>query len=401
MTFTCEICNKQFNIKDLAHYQKTHSRTLCRECTSNETKKANIINNNTKKGIEPLSISMFSEEEISIINHHNIESVKGLKSYKALKDKIDSLRGQRSIEQVLYDIKHPTEKHLCKICNSPALFSSRLKSYRPTCSAECGRKLSHLGMQNHIKKTYGVINSSQIKSVIAKKEFNTYHKLKQKFSDQYEFLFSEQDYRGVADEEGCYIPYRFKCKVCGSEFKDSLDNGNEIKCPKCYPKMSGTSHAEKEIADYIRTIYKGSVLQNTRKIIRTEDKQLELEINIPDKKVAIEFDGLYWHSEKAHLVKSSISNYHLVKTQLCEEQGIRLIHIFEDEWWYKKDICKSIIASSLGIYDRKLYARQCIVKECSIEEAKTFLESNHLQGYSSSTIRLHRTRNYSFFNILT
>ena len=64
MTFTCEICNKQFNIKDLAHYQKTHSRTLCRECTSNETKKANIINNNTKKGIEPLSISMFSEEQI-------------------------------------------------------------------------------------------------------------------------------------------------------------------------------------------------------------------------------------------------------------------------------------------------------------------------------------------------
>lgn len=401
MDLVCESCGKQFSIKNYNIYQETHIKTLCRECTSNETKRNNIETGNIRKGIEPLDISLFSLEEINIVQSNRIVTCKDLKSYPELKLKINNLRGLRPVDQVIYDLKHLDESHRCLICGAPSLFSTQLKHYRQTCSAECGRKLSHINMSKHLKETYGVSNSSQVKSVISKKESNTYHKLKQKFSDSYEFLFSEEDYKGVADSEGHYIPYSFKCKTCGSEFKGSLDNGNLIKCPKCYPKMNGTSHAEKEIADYIRSIYSGPVLQNTRKVIKTIDKQLELDIYIPDKKVAIEFNGLYWHSEKAHLEDPNVGNYHLLKTQLCEEQNIRLIHIFEDEWNNHKDICKSIIASSLGVYSRKVHARKCTVRDCNLEESKDFLENNHLQGYSSSSIRLGLFYENELVSILT
>ena len=40
-----------------------------------------------------------------------------------------------------------------------------------------------------------------------------------------------------------------------------------------------------------------------------------------------------------------------------------LIHVFEDDWLYKKEIVKSMIASRLGIYKEKIFARKCQIKE--------------------------------------
>jgi hypothetical protein len=54
---------------------------------------------------------------------------------------------------------------------------------------------------------------------------------------------------------------------------------------------------------------------------------LELDIYLPEKNLAIEFDGLFWHNSN-----NKFKNYHLKKTLLCEKQGIQLIHIFEYEW---------------------------------------------------------------------
>lgn len=148
-----------------------------------------------------------------------------------------------------------------------------------------------------------------------------------------------------------------------------------------YSKNIGnSSHKEKEIVEYIKSIYYHTILENTKQVI----KPLELDIYIPDKNVAIEFNGIYYHSINTGTQK----NYHLNKTELCEEKGIRLIHIFEWEWDSKKDICKSIIASALGIYNRKIYARQCEIKEVDSKSSKEFLEKNHIQGSVNSSYRL-------------
>lgn len=78
-------------------------------------------------------------------------------------------------------------------------------------------------------------------------------------------------------------------------------------------------------------------------------------------------------------------NYHLEKTKKCEEKNIRLIYIFEDEWMNKQDIIKSIIKSSLGVYDRKYNARDLMFKKVGSKEAKSFLENNHIQGFCSAS----------------
>lgn len=154
-----------------------------------------------------------------------------------------------------------------------------------------------------------------------------------------------------------------------------------------------TSFLEKEIADYIKSIYSGIIIENTHDII----KPRELDIYIPEKRVAIEFDGLLWHSTLKYQrinhrlpTKEEIAvckNKHLDKTIECEKQGIRLIHIFEDEWLNKKDICKSIISSALGIYQKKIYARKCEIREIEQETYKNFLNSNHIQGYTKADYR--------------
>jgi len=138
-------------------------------------------------------------------------------------------------------------------------------------------------------------------------------------------------------------------------------------------KSKGTSKGEKEVADFVKTIYRGAVIENDRNQIAPK----ELDIYIPEKKVAIEYDGLYWHSEAG----DCYAEYHLTKTKMCMNKGIRLLHIYENEWRDKQDICKSMIASALGVYERKEYARKCEVRK--VKDRKTvidFFDQNHIQG---------------------
>lgn len=141
-----------------------------------------------------------------------------------------------------------------------------------------------------------------------------------------------------------------------------------------------TSIGEKEIFDFIKSIYSSEVIENDRNVIFPK----ELDIYIPQKKVAIEFDGLYFHSTKFGKDK----NYHLNKTLMCEEKGIRLIHVFEDEWLFERPIIESIISSSLGIYKQKIFARKCEVKELNDKTFRQFCNENHIQGECLSSDRL-------------
>ena len=115
-------------------------------------------------------------------------------------------------------------------------------------------------------------------------------------------------------------------------------------------------------------------------------KPYELDIYIPSKNIAIEYNGVIWHSEKFGKDK----NYHLIKTELCEKQGIRLIHIFEDEWNKHENIVKSKIKHILGCDTNlpKVFARKCVIYEINHKQAREFLDVNHIQGACNSTIYL-------------
>ena len=146
----------------------------------------------------------------------------------------------------------------------------------------------------------------------------------------------------------------------------------------CYKCTSSISKLEKEVVLFLDDLNINTIT-SSHSIISPN----QLDIYIPSHKLAIEFNGLYWHSEQ-YIDK----NYHLNKTLACEKQDIHLIHIFEDEWIYKKDIVKSRLRNILGLTQEKIFGRKCIVKELTPLDSKTFLDSNHLQGNTNSSVRL-------------
>jgi hypothetical protein len=140
------------------------------------------------------------------------------------------------------------------------------------------------------------------------------------------------------------------------------------------------SSFEIEIGDFL-SLHNIEFVQNTRDIIAP----LELDFYIPSKQLAIEVCGLYWHSEVSGRRNRQ---YHYNKFKMCEKLGIKLITIFEDEWKYKQSIVESRLQNLLGITNKRIYARQCLVEEITTDVAKDFINTHHLQGYSNSTINL-------------
>ena len=172
--------------------------------------------------------------------------------------------------------------------------------------------------------------------------------------------------------------YNIKCLKCNEIFEISHNqilhrkSRNQEICTNCNPIQKPYSFAEKELSEFLKSIYSGKIIQNDRKLINP----YELDIYIPDLNLAIEYNGLYWHSD---LYKPD--NYHLQKTNLCNEKGIRLIHIFEDNWLYKTDICKSILQTAISPQlNQKIFARKCEIKEINLDNTNKFLEENHING---------------------
>lgn len=191
------------------------------------------------------------------------------------------------------------------------------------------------------------------------------------------FNFTIDDYHGTLDIT-TPIRYHFECKECHTEFKDYIAWNRDIKCPKCNPVQS-QGVIEKELCDWISLIIP-NVIRNTRRLI----PPLEIDIYLPDNKLAIEFDEVYWHSENS---SGRGNKYHINKTIECSKLGISLIHVYDSEWIEKKEIVKSIILSKLGIYKEKIGARKCEIKDVTSQDSSVFLTSNHIQGFAPASIR--------------
>lgn len=144
------------------------------------------------------------------------------------------------------------------------------------------------------------------------------------------------------------------------------------------------SYKEDEVYNFIKLFYKGEIITNTRKEINEE-----IDIYIPEFKIGIEYNGNYWHStDRKRMLDNKL--YHYNKSSKAREVGIRLIHIYEWEWSNARirPILESVLKISLGIYEEKIYAKQCIIKEINNKEYRDFCELNHLQGYRPAEIKL-------------
>lgn len=174
------------------------------------------------------------------------------------------------------------------------------------------------------------------------------------FASEYILGFgAKPKFHVVADKLG--IPYSSVVRIVSEHgLQDLID------------RYSGTSHMEDTLSLYVERHV--DVVRGSRSIIRP----YEIDIFVPSRNLAIEFNGIYWHSilEKG---------YHLNKSEMCESQGIRLIHVFEWEWIDSREKIESILDSALGNTTR-VYARECEFVRLTPTESRVFMEDNHIQG---------------------
>jgi predicted transcriptional regulator len=134
-----------------------------------------------------------------------------------------------------------------------------------------------------------------------------------------------------------------------------------------------TSQGERDMVEYIKSIYSGTVITSDRSTITP----LELDILLPDLNIAIEYNGVFWHSE----LSGKDKKYHINKTNLCATKGIRLIHIMDIEWSQNQNVVKSRLSSLLGV-SQTIYARKCEFRSITSKEAVKFFNDSHIQGHA-------------------
>lgn len=192
--------------------------------------------------------------------------------------------------------------------------------------------------------------------------------------------FPHVDYT-AAECESSSDTVTLRCKIHNRTYTQKVaDHTVSVKggCPSC---AAIDSAAEVELFRYIEALMKGVEVQhgNRTAILGEKGRYLELDIYIPEKKIAVEFNGVLYHSDKYEKQAGEAKIKHLRKTTLCAEQGIKLIHVYEDEWADRRSAVCNMLKAKLGVSQR-VYARKCEVIEISSKTARTHLDEWHIQG---------------------
>jgi hypothetical protein len=156
--------------------------------------------------------------------------------------------------------------------------------------------------------------------------------------------------------------------------------------------LMSTTH--KEIYDFMCSMLPSTnITTNDRTIIPPH----ELDIYIPELNIAIEVNGVYWHGELAGRPRT----YHKSKMVNCNIKGIKLIHIWNNEWNEKREIVKSRLSHICNMVINRVFARQLSIITVSTTNSKQFLIDNHIQGYVHSTHNYGLTRDGELLAIMT
>jgi hypothetical protein len=248
-----------------------------------------------------------------------------------------------------------------------------------------------------ILKKYGVKHITQNKEIasqISCTNMNKFYNLivsGSRLGEHVTPLFTREEYMGTRGKNDEQIFYKFKCIICDHQFDAVIEDGKIPICQKCNPSVR--SQPELEILEFLKENLTAEceIRQNDRQLI----SPLELDFYIPSKNVAIEFDGIVWHSE---FFGEKEKKYHIHKTKIAADKGVKLIHIFENEWVLSKNIvkrkilnligCNKIISESSSITNKSIFARKCKISEIESDVCSKFLQTYHIQAADRSTIKL-------------
>lgn len=295
----------------------------------------------------------------------------------------------------LFNLHHGlTSKASCKHCGNPTSFRSWKAGYLKFCSISCSvpyrparekkpkpRLLTKEERLERQMKTnmerYGVPwawmsqeGKEQKKKVMAERMAAEWSV--ELTENGYTPLFSVSDYLDSRSKVDV------RCNKCGTEFKIQRMRWVENKncCTTCYtPRASRGQH---EVADFIRSLGV-DVRVNDRKEFKGK---MELDIFVPEKNLVIEYDGLFWHSERG---RPDIKEKSWYKFQQLKQHGYRYMMFLDDEWATNGEIVKSRIKNALGLIEDRIYARSCNILVLTGKEQRDFFAANHTQGAVAAT----------------
>jgi very-short-patch-repair endonuclease len=184
--------------------------------------------------------------------------------------------------------------------------------------------------------------------------------------EKYSYPSFDNDYNNVSSK------ITIMCPKHGEFTQIAKDHLRGCGCPKCSNQVSKYEEFIKRYLEKNNIKYK----ERVRDLI----KPYEIDILLPEHKLAIEINGVYWHGEQSGKDK----HYHKNKTNMCESVGYKLIHFFEDEL-QKEKIILSKLKTLLKINKKPIYARKCKVKEIGTKTKVKFLNKYHLQGNCKSS----------------
>lgn len=417
-TKTVLCCNPECNKEFIGNINISNNFSLCSECKSNglKTQKSIDTYNSQKEGmIKKYGVSNPSNvKEIIQQKQQNLQLKieKNPEYFKPIVEKRQNTnqqiygddwgnvlneKSQDALEEK-YGVRHALQN------------PDSLQKFQDTCLQETGYKspFENPDIIKEIKeinlKKYGVENPMQVPSISkivgdkvkeSWKDPEVRQKRNQAYIDNFIprlllFLKENANIELREDYQNAHYYHKWKCLKCDYEFKQ---NWNAIQqgfsCPNCRPKNKGcSSKAQIQISDFIQKLGFDVVLDN-RDLI----KPYELDIIIHSEKIAIEYCGLFWHTEKilkdTRKKMNDVTKYHLYKLQQCQKQGYKLITIFEDEWIFKQEIVKSRLKQILkATNSKRIHARKCEICELTGSAKNEFLEKFHIQGKDSSSIKL-------------
>lgn len=302
-----------------------------------------------------------------------------------------SLPGKTPSEKIFLHF-NPHSLKTCIVCNKPTKFDSTQNEYKKFCSCSCRAKhfKSHLNGYKSpevIKKRIASIKASS--DTIVKKSKQT--KLK-RYGNKAFSLISQ---KGANKRQKTLLGKLKYDQLANTSLMVELHHNQGLSAatigdmigvsPECskrwlvkndiYQQTARRSFLEIDICNFLD---KHNIKYETNAKV-LDNKRSEVDILIPDHNIGIEVCGIYWHSDINNDRSRANKTNHFDKFIECSDKGIHLLTFFENEILFKKDIVLSIIANKLHINENKIFARKTVVKEVDKQQAKTFLNDNHIQ----------------------
>ena len=369
--------------------------------------------------IENIKNLCFNEQgKIKSPNHSKPVFLKKSKIFEEVMNLTHSLPDNTSIgSRLKYIYMDCPQPNKCLRCLKPTKWLQQEFKYNNFCSRSCAnlsknsnpdflikikkgmesvnRQTANKKRIETTRKKYGVdhiLQSSLIHEKIRKTRKDTDRKIRKKTFEKYGLdidLYENIEYlKTITQNSSSYSDLSnryYNSMPLMTIFRHYENIGF---CPN-YEKQ--TSNGEKEIRTFLEkraVVYKS----NDRTLI----KPLEIDIVIPDKHIAIEFNGVYWHTEKNGHDKS----YHLQKSLLAKAVGYSLIHIFENNWECNKKGVENYLLSKLGLTE-KVGARKTNIIQIDNITSNNFCNENHIQGSTRSSYNLALVYNNQIVAVAT